>query len=268
MTDSTPNTNGVIAAMLRENTGRHMLDSGDAYGRNWQNNQSTDFDAEPYATVETPSVYYGSLELDVTVSAFHWLTERLDYAPDWQAKFDAFAEEHDNEHWLQDMEVFAESVADDFQTVNTYNEDCHISQTLQFTVFEDDDAGDWIVALQVHGGCDVRGGYTAPKLFRCGGMDDEYSMFDFASPFLAMRLIRPEAKAGRQTELADMEPAPDTVVWFFDNYDGWQNDDGYGKLSDYDTTENALFRGLGVVYIDTASRTAYCPITGEPLTLD
>ena len=43
-----------IYAMLTENTGAHMLDSGSAYGRHWQRNQSKtiqDFDNEPESIV-------------------------------------------------------------------------------------------------------------------------------------------------------------------------------------------------------------------------
>lgn len=32
-------TKHLIYEMLTENTGRHMLDSGGAYGRNWERNQ-------------------------------------------------------------------------------------------------------------------------------------------------------------------------------------------------------------------------------------
>ena len=45
-------TKAVIADMLQENTGRHMLDSGGAYGRNWERNQGRDFDSEPYGRAE------------------------------------------------------------------------------------------------------------------------------------------------------------------------------------------------------------------------
>ena len=43
---------------------------------------------------------------------------------------------------------------------NSYNRDSNLSQVIQYTVY---DSG--LVALQVHGGCDVRGGYTAPRIF-------------------------------------------------------------------------------------------------------
>jgi len=46
-------TKEIIYNMLTENTGRHMLDSGGAYGRNWERNQVKtieDFENEPEET--------------------------------------------------------------------------------------------------------------------------------------------------------------------------------------------------------------------------
>lgn len=53
--------------------------------------------------------------------------------------------------------------------VNTYNgEDC-LSQTLQYGYFEHN--GESYVLLQIHGGADVRGGYTRPVAFDVDDMD-------------------------------------------------------------------------------------------------
>jgi hypothetical protein len=54
--------------------------------------------------------------------------------------------------------------------VNTYNEENLLSQTLLFNYFELEKEG--YVVLQVHGGCDVRGGYTDPQVFTTGRFDD------------------------------------------------------------------------------------------------
>jgi hypothetical protein len=51
-------------------------------------------------------------------------------------------------------------------TINTYNGEDALDQTLLYTLFSGD-AGDF-VALQIHGGCDVRGGYTKPRIFEFG----------------------------------------------------------------------------------------------------
>ena len=45
-------TADVIISMLKENTGAHFLDSGGAYGRNWERNQARDFESEPACRVD------------------------------------------------------------------------------------------------------------------------------------------------------------------------------------------------------------------------
>ena len=44
-------TGDVLKATLLENTGRHFMDSGGAYGRAWQENQGRDFASEPEAMI-------------------------------------------------------------------------------------------------------------------------------------------------------------------------------------------------------------------------
>lgn len=183
-----PTTREVIAAMLKENTGRHFLDSDGAYGRNWERNQTRDFDAEPHAKLTVRGGRYP--EVDVTFNTYHWLCDRLEFAADWQEEFDAFAAqpEQQDEGWLAVMEAFMDRLKEqgrevagiygdgDHLTINTYNDDCCLSQTLQFVYATVD--GEEFVLLQIHGGCDVRGGYTAPKAFRCNG-NSELAILDY-----------------------------------------------------------------------------------------
>jgi hypothetical protein len=51
-------------------------------------------------------------------------------------------------------------------TFNTYNGESELSQILQGSWIELD--GYQYVLLQIHGGCDARGGYTNAKLFKTG----------------------------------------------------------------------------------------------------
>lgn len=69
-------------------------------------------------------------------------------------------------------------------TVNSYNEENLLDQVILFTYFElrtglgrGGNHGSYVV-LQIHGGCDVRGGYTRPRVFRVTD-DDELAIFDF-----------------------------------------------------------------------------------------
>lgn len=173
-----PTTADVIAGMLTENTGRHFLDSGGAYGRNFERNAgltTADFQAQPDATWGYGGEY-------AILSLFHFLNHRLDFDAEIQADFDRFAEERPDDGWLSLMEDF---VAENFPggmsaVVNTYNHENSLSQDIQYIVVDPDGTdyiygNDVFVLLQVHGGCDARGGYTAPKAFRVCG---EVGLFD------------------------------------------------------------------------------------------
>ena len=156
-----------IAEMLKENTGSHFLDSGGAYGRHHERNQTRDFQSEPRQVIDTD---YDSL--DVSISTYHWLTEHLYISAEseaLQAMYNDFVKNSD-ECYLADMESFVEHIkaggpywSDEPCTFNTYNGECLLDQTLQGVIFEYD--GTEYILLQIHGGCDVRGGYTAPYIF-------------------------------------------------------------------------------------------------------
>jgi hypothetical protein len=55
----------MVEQMLKTSTGTSILDSGSAYGRNWQRNQTRDFKSEPACEVEIRE-YEGKPEIDVT----------------------------------------------------------------------------------------------------------------------------------------------------------------------------------------------------------
>jgi hypothetical protein len=147
-----------IYEMLTTSTGSHMLDSGGANGRHWQVNRTRsleDFIAEPVATLDT----YGEL----TISVFHHLDNCLGLAPELDADYVEFTKESQAGH-LEDIADFIEYIgATATASVNTYNYDSALSQVLQYQCFEFN--GEEYVALQIHQGADVRGGYTRPVIF-------------------------------------------------------------------------------------------------------
>lgn len=153
-----------IYEMLTTSTGRHMLDSGDYYGRNWEKNQTRsieDFIAEPVATLDTCG--------DLTISVFHHLNSCLFLAPELDAEYVEFTKSSEAGH-LEDIADFLESIsATATASVNTYNHDSALSQVLQYQCFEV--CGGEYIALQIHQGADVRGGYTRPVIF-AGSFED------------------------------------------------------------------------------------------------
>jgi hypothetical protein len=160
-------TKEIIYGMLTENTGRHVLDSGGAYGRNWERNQVKtieDFENEP-EEIYTYAKQWN--ELERTVSVFHYLSQletdeicdEFNSIPcdDWDAE-DVYGVSKEQWDWLNTM--------GDVQvrhTFNTYNHDSDLSQIIQGSWLEIDN--EYYVLIQIHGGCDARGGYTNAKLF-------------------------------------------------------------------------------------------------------
>jgi hypothetical protein len=154
-------TDEILAGMLTENTGSHMLDSGGAYGRNWERNKGRDV----VSFIDAPAV--NVTEYGIDLDLFHYLRERIEFMPEIQSEFDDFCnmEENQKTDWYTLMDEWCEKYPTDWvRGFNSYNYDCLLSQTIQGNYFEYE--GEVYLMLQIHGGCDVRGGYTAPKIFR------------------------------------------------------------------------------------------------------
>jgi hypothetical protein len=169
-------TKKLVYAMLTENTGSHMLDSGGAYGRNWSRNQAKtieDFNNEQEQTIEksewTDKDGETHTEYIRTVSVFHYLSElELDHLC---VNFNT--RNTDCDDWEGDFGYGVSQAGADFLELvgmeskhqfNTYNGDSDLSQILQGAWLDMD--GETYLLLQIHGGCDARGGYTDAKLFK------------------------------------------------------------------------------------------------------
>jgi hypothetical protein len=253
-------TERAVAEMLVTNTGSHFLDSGGAYGRAWQMTRAqygldsglpnSAWDGSPRAT-EAPGIDDIERvalamrdgpegEIDqfgcVYVDTFHWLTERLEYDPKLDAKWQRFTYVHDygktrwekhEEGWPVVVDHFLDLLTKhgckvgvgiypgeqafepdrENYWINTYNGEDALDRTLLFAHFHvETDVGAagqghwrwdrekkesfWIepvddpaflpegsyVLLQIHGGADVRGGYTEPRLFISPG--EQADLFD------------------------------------------------------------------------------------------
>lgn len=174
-------TQEIILSQLQENTGRAMCDSGGAYGRHWERNQKKtweDFTKDPI-TIEA-WVYTHSekpeLELNGTISLACWMENNLEYWPELQEAYDNFEGEFNSD--MEEMGAFVEKHNARAEggyghymprVINSYNDECDLSQTVQFIEFswEDDEGNiERCCLFQVHGGCDVRGGYTSPKAYK------------------------------------------------------------------------------------------------------
>lgn len=183
-------TEQIVKDMLTESTGRALCDSGDYYGRHWQRNQGHDFKAEPAVSVSFSAWRRqgedgpGELECMGTVSLYHWMVNHLEFDADLQRELDEFAVLNEDMGWLELQEEFAahlyagNRLSEEPNTVNTYNDpdSIDLSQVLQYVKLEMED-GEFLI-VSVHGGADVRGGYSAPKVFRLS--DEYYSVLNAA----------------------------------------------------------------------------------------
>lgn len=166
-----------IFEMMTENTGRHMLDSGGAYGRNWERNQKKtlqDFKDSPAATLEIRYWEHGkTFEFMPCVNVFHKLTDGCIDLDDLCHTFNAmecdlyngdyYGTNADQSLWLLEN-GFAPN-KDSKDAFNTYNWDNNFSQILQGQFLTHESSDETYLLLQIHGGCDARGGYTDAKLF-------------------------------------------------------------------------------------------------------
>jgi hypothetical protein len=261
-------TEDVIKEMLLENTGAHPLDSGGAYGRNWQHNQGQDFDKAPEVNLVFEDEW-----IDLTINVYHWLVNRVEYDPKMQARFDMFAKSNSDTHWLELMENFPKWLARTAKKrvqglygegepffINTYNDDCLLSQTLQMIIFSYDDT--LYAAIQIHGGCDIRGGYTAPKLFR---VDDNILSWNDVSIWCNHRVED------------NVIVLPGCESYINRSNHGWDSDDGYhfkyndctanerpiSDLDKYDIKRIESEKDIvtGVICV-TPDKVGHCPICG------
>lgn len=257
-----------LIEMLQENTGRHFLDSGGAYGRNWERNQGVDFPARPEGSLE---FYTRGSDLDIcaTLDVFHFLRDRLEYNPNLDRRYRAWCEWQEDDLTYGSAVDFARSIGGKgvYQegpafTINTYNGEDLLSQTLQYAYWTDDDGAH--VLLQIHGGCDARGGYTDPVAFDLTCMEG-LSIFD-------------NARAAIHCNDCDK-------YWDSDDGHHWAPDGCYGQgctnLEDYPATEERpeypekwdpsqkLFPNMperptpcaGVVWVDD-DHNGHCPYCG------
>ena len=192
---ATTDADEVIRSQLVENTGRHLLDSGGHYGRNWEENR----DNPPWEKPEW-DVYDGGF---VVHNVYNHMTRTLDrdrLSVALEIALYAFGRSDDEKRnsWLSSMEGFADMLHEPFYTADlaekydlprevaddvagyaagleetnrrpftfyTYNSEFgSISQNIQATALDSGPYAEyWMV--QVHGGCDARGGFTAPRVY-------------------------------------------------------------------------------------------------------
>jgi len=168
-------TNEIIYEMLTESTGKHMLDSGQDNGRHWQRNQKKslkDFENEPRIILLDQDSNYPYYEK----STFHHLADSCIYLPNENADLVEWVSENEYDYFknengrslgsMYDIEDYMlETYNLEPRVINTCNEESSLTQSIQFITLGDTYDSD-IIALSIHNGADVRGGYTDYKIFK------------------------------------------------------------------------------------------------------
>lgn len=157
----------VIKNMMCEDTGKNLLDSGDVYGRHYEENQKNGIMTGPQK-VDFWTDGEKETELIPIVPLYDFLTYNLEVNGDSERLEDEFYNYIKvNDLPIVDIEDTIKAIGEEYgkiEMINTYNYESHLSQTIQFVLFSDGYSNIY-VCLQIHNGCDVRGGYTLPKIF-------------------------------------------------------------------------------------------------------
>lgn len=166
------NTQEKIYNMLTESTGSHFLDSGMSDNRHWQQNQKKtleNFQNEKHFQVQKDEWKDGEITYELTISLFHHLTDSLTYDEQETNNLNNFLESEGLENSQNSLYEYVDAgyCKEGFKmkTINSYNEECDLSQTIQFHYVGDIYESDTIY-LQIHGGYDPRGGYTDIVAFK------------------------------------------------------------------------------------------------------
>ena len=175
-------TERVLIRMMTE-AHVHILDSGGAYGRNWERRRRMWSKVDPR---DVPAVW---LEVD---EDFHYFRPHIDTFQYLRAGFErdrkvdidfhrfANSPKWRRESWWDCLYAWVEERGYEVvDTFNTYNDEYDLlDQIIQGAIINlnpDEDWGDWFYAdpddpvrvwLQTHNGCDIRGGYSEPHIFR------------------------------------------------------------------------------------------------------
>ena len=168
--------------MFQENTGTHMLDSGQDNNRYWQKNQKlklSDFMKRERFSIDEEG--YNDDDC-LTEDTYKMLVDNLDYsasAQHWNNVFNDWKKlaENKEDYELSIMEKVIERHNQNkdmynSKVYNSYNEETALTQTIQYGLFEHADKV--FIILQIHGGADVRGGYTDAVVFEVNDIYLDY----------------------------------------------------------------------------------------------
>jgi len=177
-----------VVSITRQNSGRHLLDSGDYYGRVYDSPAPEGL----FAVTDDGNVHLtvtGLLTEHATVVGYIQEMLRDAWGTGKRGEKTSFTTPDGEEHDATDLDNFAIGVAVmealGYERVcrdNTYNRETDLDQEFVWEVWlpehSDHIDGDWfyaedaVILIYAHTGCDVRGGYSTPLAVE---FDGEYA---------------------------------------------------------------------------------------------
>lgn len=176
-----------FAAACRENTGRHMCDSGGENGRGWQ---------QPDISVNAPEIRDWHKGCSATIQTSVFLAERMEILRDLQRRWqdwDKGTQGDSARGWFASGADFMEILGyEQACRGNVYNGENDLSDIYVYEVWQkpgEETSPDWIydrnavAVLYLHTGADARGGYGRPIFCRSNG---DYTIpFDLCAEYSA-----------------------------------------------------------------------------------
>jgi len=252
-------TDKVLLKMFLENTGSSLCDSGGAYGYHYDRNAKRDLVNEEPAVLEWSDGHPRAI-----FRTFHWLRKRVEYDAEMQRSFMRFARRKDKweDLWFNNMQDFVKELvktqgAEDHGEHNSYNHESALDQVIQFNEFEI--SGDLFVLLQLHNGCDMRGGHTMPIAFRI----DEPGDLNLSADATIACTRRDDPNQKRWIEDSDIQHlwrTDDCYHWRWDGANGSQG----GKLDLENFTITTEKYQQYAIFVDEVG-VGHCPLCGSPL---
>lgn len=149
----------IIKNMMCENTGKNLLDSGDVYGRHYEENQKNGIMTGPQK-VDFWTDGEKETELNPIVPLYDFLTYSLEIDEEaniYNNRFYNYIGAHDLDPYsVVDIEDTIKVIGEysgyaDLEVINTYNYESVLSQVIQFILFSDG-YDNVYVCLQIHNG--------------------------------------------------------------------------------------------------------------------
>lgn len=173
---------GKVREFSRYNSGKNLLDSGDYYGRKYE--QPPLPEDHPMVQLGLSENHDGTYEPEIVLYTVPMLEDQTEELQFMQELFDSWADKYEEDGWPELIERFMEGLG--YSRVcdrnNTYNHESHLDQDYVYELWvpEHQDVCDWIyckdavLIIQLHTGCDIRGGYSPPIFLR--SIHDEYAL--------------------------------------------------------------------------------------------